>query len=263
MKFDDFLKKKGRRGETRIRVRLQDLGKRSSVNRQMWFNLFAETRLANSDWNFLFTALDRARPGTKATAQAICTFCRGGRTLSGGRVKIGANVTLGKVVSQEKYLAMLSRLDAGRRFPDMDLLRTHLRLHMKVSPSTSPEDWKKLPLGNKIMWSTFDLVNEGHPFSYPLPPLNVIVCMLGLELDASPMLIFEYRLPDNVNTYIPTFCDVYGGKLWHRYFRPALPGETYGHTMPTDTCPDQKGRPEVVHQVIEMRNLVKPIRYGV
>jgi hypothetical protein len=153
-------------------------------------------------------------------------------------------------------------LDMGYSI-DPDEASAQLRIHLDILPTELPEDWKEFPMGWHIMWSTFD-PDSNFPFGDPLSQGRHILCSSGLGSDLWPVLVLEYNLPNNVEPHIPRFCDAYAGKKqgWIRYFRPAIEGAPYGRTMPTDTCPIQVGRPEVVHVVVKMRNLIRPMRYA-
>lgn len=262
MNFDQFLKNEKPRESTKVLNRLTDLANESAIMRQMCHNLlFAETRLKNADWNALFTALCKGRHGINETEQIIRAFCVSKRLLKGGNAKIIPERTMGRAVSKEQFCEMLVKLGYHA---DIDEARANLTMYVEDVPiSDLPALWKARQISMYNMWSTFDLKEQDYPFGTPLANPAKILCMLGKDPDPSPVLLFEFRLPVNVTPRIPTFCDAYAGKIWSRYFRPALPGESYGTTMPTDTCSDKKGRPEVVHRTILLENLVKPVRTAI
>ncbi len=262
MDFRHFLRRLRSRNHTKIRHRLNALSSETSITLQMIENLYNDSRLRLTDWRDLVHKLSCARSGNDETTKVILDFCRDGRSLIGGAVRLGRHVILGRVVSQDKFCEAL--LDVGH-FIDMADARAQIRLFLDVSPSALPRIWKEMPMGRHIMWATFDPDVPQHPFGNSLPKAKNILCVMGLKPGPLPILMLEYQLPDDVDPCFPTFCDAYAAEKgnWTRYFRPAIDGAPYGLTMPTDTCPDQKGCPEVVHKVVKMNTLVKPLRQAI
>jgi hypothetical protein len=259
MNFNDFLDKVGASKRNKIRKRLNDLAAESSIMQQMVQNLYSESRLKRKDWEPLAESLMRATSGVKKTEQIIRNFCRDGRCLKGGIAKVRSDTTYGRIVSFEYFCELLVKLDYH---VDIQEAKANIRSLIGCSLSKIPDKWKEWKLARFFMWSTFNLKGR-KPFGKSPLKSALILCMLGITPKDGPFIILEYRLPNEIKPFIPTFCDAYAADFWSRYFRPAPPGAPYGRTMPTDTCPTQKGCPEVVHEVIQLNNLVKPLREAV
>ena len=257
MTLNDYLKKLESRDQRKILLRLSKLATESSITQQMIQNLYNESRLKKDEWHELAIALINASPGNMETERTIREFCRSGRCLKGVSAKIEKNVVLGRVISLEQFCEMLVKL---KYQVDIDEAKAYIRSLFDVPPLKMPDEWKKRKIGRFLMWSTFHPDGKG-PFVSLSPSILKICCVLGLSPSSGPVILFEYKLPVRIKALIPTFCDAYASDIWSRYFRPAPPSARYGLTMPTDTCPIQQGRPEVVHEVIQAKNLVTPLRY--
>ncbi len=254
--YYEYLRSSNPKKTKTVCKKLRDLAASHNVAFQMYQNLITEPRLSLNDWDTLFDTLYQTPPGNIATKKVITEFCRK-RLRNGEPAIIEKDVVLGKVLCEEDYINML--LKKNYSCSEDDAIET-LMIQKRIHPSKFPRVWKKNPIGEYNIWSTFDLTEKQCPFGNPEPPKDKILCMLGLESQKGNILIFEYLLPKNVIPRIPTFTDAYAGNYWLRYFRPAIIDEPYGRTMPTDTCKAKTGRPEVVHEVIRLENLKKPLR---
>jgi hypothetical protein len=166
---------------------------------------------------------------------------------------------LGRIIPFETLLNIFLEQPAGKVLP-RDLARSALRGIIDVSPAALASVMRSLPLGNFVMWSTFDMLGSGAPFDRPLPPLASLLARLGLDpKDArEPHLVLEYRLPDTVLPRVPTFCDAYSGAKWNPWFRVSQNGAAFGRTRPVGRF-EARGLPEVVHSVITIAELETPI----
>jgi hypothetical protein len=121
--------------------------------------------------------------------------------------------------------------------------------------------WMTHSLGQYLMWSTFD-PSGNQPFADRTINPRDLVCSLGLEPILGPVLLLEYFLPTSTLPRVPTVCDAYAGKLWPRYFLRAGPTASVGATLAANCRKGTKSRPEVVHAVVEAKNLHTLPRYA-
>ncbi len=256
MTFNHYFDQIGANNRKTILDRLNTLAAESSIMHQMVQNLFSESRLDLADWDALASKLLNAAPGNKETEEAIRAFCLYNRSLKGGTAKIDSDTIFGKIISLDRFCEILVKL---RYHMNIDEAKTNVtEIMMGCPPSKMPKEWKEREVACFIMWSTFN-PKSGRPFGNTPLKAELLLCVLGIPPEKGPHLIFEYRLPDGTKPYIPTICNAYAGDFWTRYFRPAPPGASYGLTMPTDNCPIQQGRPEVVHEVIKAKHFVAPL----
>ena len=124
------------------------------------------------------------------------------------------------------------------------------------------------PLGNYLMWSTFD---EGGGSQDPFQPRGGTVaqflCQMGLEhstiAKGERFVVTAYRLPSGMIPHIPTVVEGHAGDE-NYYFRPlATDARLIPHTMPLAECKHLPGRAEVIHGVVFAKNLTeRPARRG-
>jgi hypothetical protein len=261
MIFREVLVRISRDVQDRVRCRLGEIAGESQAAHSMVKNLFRETRLGTADWEALATGITEAPDGPDETARAIVRFCRSGRKLRGGKANVSADSVFGRVVPQEKLCSTLMSL---RCHGDTDMLRAWLRSQVALAPSRMSRTWKNCPMGEHLIWATLDSHGGREPFGVPLAPGSDLLCALGMPPEGGPVLLLEYELPIGVHPMVPTICDAYAADtgFWPEWFRSAPPGAAHGWTIPTDICPVQEGRPEVVHDVVKFSQLVKPMRYA-
>lgn len=258
MSFERALSKLSQEKRRVVRQRLADFSAESAIHQQMVHNLYAESRLAEPEWTPLVDLLLNPTTNIQESEKEIRKFCRE-RILKGQISSPPSNLDYGRVITLEQLCEVLVK---AHFFNDTDDAKATLELMIDLNPEDLPPQWAEIPLGRYLMWSTFDPEN-GKPFGDAPPEAEYLLCTLGLPPpEESPLLLLEFRLQGDVQPMVPTFCDAYAAEFWSRYFRPAPPGAPYGRTMATEDCPDQKGRPEVVHSVIDARNLVAPLRYA-
>lgn len=258
MGLRDYLRRARRRVSLKIRRRLNALAKESPIMRQMVLNLEAESHLRKSDWEALVTALDNAPRGRKATEQTIRAWCRSGRSLKGRTATVPAGTVYGRAVKVDGFASLMKELGYQ---PTVPAARAELRTLVGLDPTLLPSRCRNYDMGKHLMWSTFHETEPLHPFGSPLPTAMDILCMLGLTPEVDLVLLLQYCLPPHAPPRIPTVCDAYAAPFWSPYFRPGLRREPFGTTVPTDPT-GQQGKPEVVHEVIEMGTLVEPPRYA-
>jgi hypothetical protein len=247
-----------------VRSRLHSLEHDSSTDRETIRNLMSEHGFFADDWNALCVALNDVPRIPVAVRRVIQEFCRKGRSLQGTPANVPESTIMGKLARWEGYGDVL--IDAGIHC-SRALVDAALRRVIGVPPSRLTPQEALWPMGRHIQWSTFDPVHANEPFGLPEPPLDHLICSLGMEPnseevnhDACPWLLFQYLHPNDCPIRVPTFCDAYAGEHWPRWFRRVPPGESNGVTRPTDTCPLNEGRAEVVHRVLTLENLTRPLR---
>jgi hypothetical protein len=235
-----------------------------SICHQMVQNLYAEQELHCRDWISLIRKLVKipANSGSrdnKAVEAAIRGFCRENRILGGCVSDLSPATLYGRVVLMEDFRDLMVKLGyhSTKEVAEKDLLA-----HLGVPPEDLPRTWRERELGLFLMWGTFD-PDGGPPLGKPTPPADHVVCQLGLPPAQGKglPLTFQYCLPAGIEPRKPTICDAYAGEFWPLYFRPNPLRVTYGQTMPTDTCPEKLGKPEVVHKVVKAETLRAPIRF--
>ncbi len=264
MFFDEYLKKLNTSRREMIYTKLSEFSNHCPVVYQMIQNLYIESQLKMADWKELVFLLEQ--PGINRTTfkDVIKAFCRNNRSLVGKKANVKGTMVFGRAVSFENLYKMLRKYlnekKSKNNFATRKEAKAYLRRLIGQSPAITPPKWKEFEIGRFLIWSTFK-PKAGKPFGDPLPVAKNIICSLGLPPQKSPIIVLEYHLPRGLKLRIPTICDAYSADQWLPYFRPALPGADYGKTMPTDTCPD-KGRPEIVHDVIKAENLVAPLEFA-
>ncbi len=242
-----------------IQSKLNQMVGGSSIDQQLVHNIYAESRLNQKDWEELIRLVEL--PGTNRNnfEEIMKGFCRNHCGLNRNRAKVKVTTVFGRAVSFDKLCEMLYK--ESDEFDSFEEVQDYL-LELILTPlSDTPDLWKSFEIGKHIMWGAFDS-NGGRPFGNPLPDRESLICSLGILRMDPPVVIFEYRLPKEIKPCIPTICHAYASEQWSPYFRPALPRESYGITMPTDTCSRKVGRPEVVHCVIKAKNLVEPLEFA-
>jgi hypothetical protein len=258
MKFEEYYNGLDTEGKNKIEIQLRALSNCCVTHETMVENLYAETSLDVADWDEFISALLHEEVISEKLAIVIRDFCRNDRSLIGGNAKIGADTIIGHVMSANRFAELLLKL---RYYNDIDEAKAGIRHIIGLDPKTMINRWKEQDLGRFIMWGTFN-PSGGEPFGDPIPIASEIVCSLGLEPISSPLLLFVYILPTNLEAKIPTFCDAYAGDFVPRYFQRVPEGSPYGMTVPTEFCPIVEGKPEVVHAVIKAKELVYPLRYA-
>ena len=230
---------------------LDEIASRSAVHHQFTQNIFADHQLGEQDWDSFFSLLSNSSTSTRDLEQKIRFFCQD-RTLRGRpSSKNSAQIIYGRIVPLEVFCDILVKEGF------------YVELAIDRSTDSLPSHWSKYPLGKFLMWSTFG-DDQPKPFGEPEPPGAEIQCVLGIPpiRNGGPLILLEYKIPHSVKAYAPTVCDAYAGAFWSRYFRPPQRGNDHGRTMPTDNCPIQRGKPEVVHEVITAAYLDQPLRYA-
>ena len=258
MTFGEYIKKLKEEDRKTIKTRINSIRHDSPIMLQMVQNLCLEDHFKENDWKELADNLLHSLSGNDKTEHIIRDFCRNNRILKGEEAKINSERILGRVISFKRFCNLLVELGYHVTIEEAEV---YMRSLMSKPISELPDEWKERKIGRFLMWSTFN--KRGRmPFGNPRPKAAIIVCTLGLPLLEGPYILLIYQLVDEPIPRVPTFCDAYAGNFWSKYFRTSSPGAEYGLTMPTDTCPDQKPRPEVVHEVIKGEKLVEPIRYA-
>jgi len=254
MNFSDLISSHPSRED--ILSRLRDLADETGTNSQMRQNLLTEVRLKEDDWAELATIILAAPPTTGATRSSIRKWCLT-RTLRGGPANLPSTVNFYRYISFSRVSECLAESGVVDSEDQGDAL---LFSHLGIEPSKFSATFRDTPLGRFLMWSTFG-VSLATLIGEPSPPLEDVLCALGLTVNHPPYLLLEFTMPSG-KAQIPTFCDAYAGDPWNRYFRSSAIGDAHGRTMPTDTCKRENGFPEVVHEVITAATLTSPLRYA-
>ena len=268
--FQDVLARRPADVRALVLERLYALARESAIMQQMRANLDSEHQLLDADWEALIEALRASGSESDEIQQAIRGFCRahGQPAAPALRIPLGRVATLpkaivlGRIVPLADFCGVMVKLGF---YNSSGEARKAMREAIGMSPQDLALTWENRPLGQHLMWSTFDPVHDEKPFGLKQPHASNLLCALGLSADKrkSLVLALEYRLPSDIEAHVPTFCDAYSGIFWSRYFRSAAPSDPYGLTMPTDSCPRKRGRPEVVHSVISLASLTAPLRYAI
>lgn len=249
---------------------LKLLDRSDSIAQQMLRNLYVERGLLRRDWRRLIEALvglyesrDLASGASAEDLAAIQEvfreFCRENRILKGIDAAVPPSRCLGRVVNLDDLCDLMVKLGYHA---EKEEAREEVQCLLDRPTNDLPSYWKRRDLGRFLMWATFDPDGDS-PLGNPLPAPERVVCQLGLPASPGkgPPVVFQYCLPSGAAARKPTFCDAYAADFWPRYFRPNPLPEPYGRTMPTDTCPEEVGRPEVVHEVVTGESLKAPPRY--
>lgn len=257
MFFNEVLQREpDEKKQATVRARLLRLEEQSSVMLQMHQNLYTESRIEEKVWQVLIDALCQDTD-PESIESTIRKFCQE-RLLKGPITDFSEETLFSRAIPLDTLARNLWKLGY---YETQDQAEDDIRLHLDVPPAELPESWKQQKMGCYLLWSTFD-PEGGRAFGDSPPPSAAILCSLGLDPISrdSFLLLLEYRLTREAMPRIPTFCDAYASPSWTKHFRPASPQARHGRTITVEPCPLPKGRPEVVHEVISVRQLVAPIR---
>ncbi|HEX3760979.1 MAG TPA: hypothetical protein VHW23_19930 [Kofleriaceae bacterium] len=250
-----------------VRLLLHRIMGESVVHDRMFHNLLAESQFSAADIAELLELL-HALAAQGASIDEVCgrlrEFCTASpsgtrRTLRGRRAQVGAE-TLGRVMPLSTFARLLVR---ARYHTDEEEAQFAIRAMLGARPEDYTIDWRSYPLGSYAIWSTFDEAG-GRPFGDDLPSAAELLERLGLEpkYDGDLLLVLEYRLPADVTSRVPSFCDAYVGREWNAWFRVSAHEAPFGRTRPVGAR-EARGAPEVIHDVITASALAAPIHYRV
>lgn len=250
--FDVALQRWQESAQCTVRILLARLVGVSVVHDRMVHNLLAETQFTAADVDALLGLL-HALAASGAEIPEICArlkqFCvaddRGERrTLRGRPAQIGRAV-LGRVCGMSRFARLLAQAE---HHTDEQEARAAIRAMLQTQPENYPQEWQRYPLGRHAMWSTLDETG-GRPFR-DARSAGELLGLLGLDphQDGEVLLLFEYRLPAEVVSRVPSFFDAYVAE-WNAWFRVSAHEAPFGRTRPVGDR-EARGVPEVIHDVI-------------
>ena len=236
-----------------IMDRLLAMAKNSSIHHQLFQNFLSECQMDHDDWAELCNFVVLQHHGIVDLEGAIKEFCRQ-RLEKGRRATVAVDQVYGRVTTLASHVDMLVK---EGHFLDEHEARAWVRSAISRELPGLLQSDLRYPLGRHLMWSTFEPGKMQPLRGVQQSATSYLCCALGLHGITSPLLVMEYTLPPAVRPLVPTVCHAYAAETWSRYFRPPNEHAPYGLTMPTDTCADQRGRPEVVHGVLHVADLVR------
>ena len=234
------------------------LARISGLTFQAVQNFQIESRLARECWASLLKNLS-ASTSAGSTCAAVTSILQL-YTLSGPPVSLPDKRRLGRAISLQKFCNLL--VDLGH-YGAISSAHCAVRNMLNKPLLVLRKNWRHIPLGRYLMWSTFNPEDDiEHPFKGMDGSADEIRGILGLDRNeaGSPLLLFEYEVPEHTAVRFPTVAEAYSGGAWPYFFRPAPKGSPYGITMPWPEFESRQPRPEVVHEVIDMGYVVAPIR---
>lgn len=262
--FRQVLEKRSERDRDSVKERMNSLPI-DAISRQMKINLFSETRLSDFEWNSLIDKLvaddSRSLPMESLLQAFFRDRCRVKnapyRRSVAGEPQLPAHGILGRVVTRDSLYSIFEEI-----LPTPEDAEIAVELLARTEPSRLDESYRLFPLGRYFMWGTFEK-SQGQPLQELVDRgKTAVCCALGLppENERNELVVLAYKIPQDAVVTYPTICEAYAGDqgFWPRYFRPAVPGEPHGWTMPRDDC-ELDAQPEVVHDLVDVEHLVKPI----
>lgn len=236
---------------------LRSIARMNSTYERMLLNLEKESILEKEDWDDVTSRILKVQNNPSRAALVIQKYCQEGGKIRGKIIKLDPAVVFGRVKSFEAFCDFLRN---EGYYTDTESARRAVRakLGRKVDPNNVV--WNEMDLAKFPMWATFNPESPSKPFGRSLPSVNRLLCSLGLEIDETPILIFQYLLPIDVLPRLPTFLDAYAIDPWPQSFRRVEDDAPYGLTEPPTSCVGIKGRPEIVHQRVKAKQLAAPLR---
>jgi hypothetical protein len=258
----------------------------SRAARQFFDSIKLEKHLTSTDWQEIFAVLIGTFPDTSRMFESLFRHFKtrvGSTTTMTGTKRIfqlqpcgpelqGIDITatnLGRVVQLDKLIEPIKVYYSLSR----DMAEIELRRFLATPTRRGPN----FPLGMFLMWSTFDEHLSDNPFLPAFANLNELLCQLGLCHDArnksGKYLLLTYRVPAGQKIHTPTIVEAYIAGM-NLNFRPLervhdpRPGHPWPTTFPCDhyfdgdeivgTPDDMAGRPEAIHGIVFVSQLVKP-----
>ncbi|HMG58069.1 MAG TPA: hypothetical protein VK601_31425 [Kofleriaceae bacterium] len=265
--FDAALQRWAERDQCAVRLLLHRIMGESIIHDRMFHNLLAETQFTAADIEELLAVLQALAAhgaSTVETCNRLRQFCATSaagerRTLRGRPANTGRGA-LGRVVTLSAFARLLVQTE---RHTDLEEAQLAIRAMFGMRPEDYSIDWRRYPLGRHAMWGTFDEAG-GPPFGNAPPSAADLLERLGLDPrhDGDLLLVLEYRLPPEVTSRVPSFCDAYVGPGWNAWFRVSAHEAPFGRTRPVGAR-EARGAPEVIHDVITASALDAPMRYRV
>jgi hypothetical protein len=241
-----------------VTTKLQSLARHCALTLQAVHNLNTETRLTEECWRLLVRSLAGAAD-PNAQQQAI-TVAFQKHTLTGPEVPASSFGILGRAVTVRAFVHLLVKLGY---YGSYESAHRALLNKLRRSLTVTKRGWGHFEIGRFLLWSTFNSDSiVGRPFDGFSGSADEIRGLLGLDRNDrfEPLLLFEYTLPATEIARYPTVAEAYSGDSWSYFFRPAPPTASYGLTMPWPEYEKRIPRPEIVHRVLKVSELVEPLR---
>lgn len=230
----------------------------SDVYKQWIINLYAEKNVRRGMWGEIVRQILLDCPSDvldlvmERCRSVLRTLVATGPSLAGTHARLAPGVVFGRILSRARFREILAGALGGSSTAATDLISSLLNWDV----SDWLDEWREYPLGEYVMWATF---NEGPGLSDPFISLprgrEDIMCLLGMPWDDSEQLVFTYTLPLSEVPFVPTIIEAYAGGSWTVYFRPAHKGAPYGFSMPRSECGGGYTQPEVVHRPVTVAAL--------
>jgi len=258
MTLDEVLPTLSAAEQTNVKAKLQNLSASCALTLQAVLNLNIESRLTEDYWKLLFQKLAGAADAN-AQQQAITEAARP-YTLQGPEVPRSQFGVLGRAATRSAFVHLLVKLGY---YSTYESAHRALLNKLRKSLAVTKRGWGHFEIGRFLLWSTFSPDSiAGRPFDGFSGSADEIRGLLGLDRNDrdEPVLLFEYRLPAGEMARFPTVAEAYSGDSWNYFFRPAPPTAAYGLTMPWPEYEKRTPRPEIVHRVLKVSDLVEPLR---
>jgi hypothetical protein len=230
---------------------LQLLADDSALGYQAVQNFYGETRLSAEAWRHFLDGLRGPAVDVLQIKDAITNVSR--RWQMRGPELVGIrHLVFVRVISIGWLCDLLFSLD---HYGSLKSARRAIRNILEKPIDVVADRWRDVELGRYFMWATFDI--SGRRLFLDGESGDYIQGVLGLDRSCreTAFILLEYTLPLSVNPRIPTVADAYSGSPWPYFFRPAPEGLSHGLTMPWPEYSAEPPRPEVVHAVIQGRQL--------
>lgn len=257
MKLASFVRKLSSTRKRAFRGLLNSLSALNPVYQQMIRNLAAECTFSIRDWEELRRIVEAHRTDHLGMANRIRAFCRNGRVLRGRIIVVKSETVFGRVKPFDDFCDSIRKLHHWT----MDDTRNLVLARIGTPASARDPVWDTVQLAQYSMWATFR-PGSRKPFGRILPSARRLLCLMGLDLVAGPLLVFQYSLTADNPPRIPTYCDAYAMSDWSPYFYRVDDKASCGMTMPPPSCRLRNGRPEAVHAAIHAKQLTEPLEFA-
>lgn len=261
MTLETFFRRRPRIA-ARFRASVAASGPVSGKHRQFLANLQGEQHLGEAQWGEVVRAVI-ARPAAVDHALESCRLvfrallARATRPLGPEASDLPHHRLIGRAVGRPQFASYLKATCGGSREANERIIRNLI----DREPEDLLPEWRRVPLGQWLMWATFsESPTSPDPFtSLPAAPTKAR-CVLGMPPDTGRLLLFIYELPETVSAHVPTVAEAYAGDSWNVFFRTSLPGDGAGRTMTRDDCEGDMTMPEIVHLPVSVDALRESLR---
>jgi hypothetical protein len=221
---------------------------------EAWAHLF-EVLL---DWQRLLDALDDAANATDGEGAdmvaAAMTKVFQSRTLHGPDIE-DTPTPKGRAIPVPDFSGLMEETQA---FSSANAREQFFNDRRAGHSPTDPYDQqlRNCSLGRYLIWSTFQ-PSVDDPFE-GLPDAATVREGMGLPppqgAQDRELVLLVYEVPADLPVRYPTVADAYAGEEWPPRFECSNPDDPWGYT--------EGGRPEVVHDVIDGKHLVRENDYA-